>query len=519
MTALPTHAGPAHAGVPTDATQFAERLRADITPQLDPLRQATLGQYLTPAPVARLIASMVEQSQADVTVLDPGAGVGTLTAALVDQLCQRERPPRSISVTAYEIDLRLCQSLRQTMEHCATICAAHGVLWEGSVREADFIHETVGQLTSPLFETAPAVYSCAILNPPYRKINTGSLYRRLLRQVGVETSNLYAAFVALALRLLAPSGELVAITPRSFCNGPYFRPFRHDLLATLALRRFHLFESRNTLFRENEVLQENLIFAGQKTAVRPETIVLTTSTAAETEAPTIRTLPFKQTVHPDDPEQFIHLVTDRAEEGNAGTVASLPSRLVDLGLEVSTGRVVDFRALDYLRNDPAPDTAPLIYPLHLVGGRVTWPKPGAKKPNALVRTPATRGLFVPNAHYVLVKRLSSKEERRRVVATVYDATLLAAEVVGFENHLNYYHWHGKGLDLDLARGLAAYLNSTPVDTYFRQFNGHTQVNATDLRNLRYPDSETLRAIGQRIGGSILDQEEIDRLLKEVLNVI
>ncbi len=518
MTALPTRTSPADEAAPADATQLAEQLRADITPRLDPLRQATLGQYLTPAPVARLMASMVEQPQADVTILDAGAGVGALTAALVDHLCQRDRPPRSISVTAYEIDPHLCQALRQTLQRCAAVCAAHGVIWEETVREEDFIHESVGQLTSPLFEAAPAVYSCAVLNPPYRKINTGSLYRRLLRQAGIETSNLYAAFVALALRLLGPSGELVAITPRSFCNGPYFRPFRRDLLAMLALRRFHLFESRNTLFRDSEVLQEHLIFAGQKTAARPETIVLTTSTGAETEALTVRTLPFEQTVHRDDPEQFIHLVTDTSEAEGAGAAARLPSGLAALGLEVSTGRVVDFRALDYLRNDPGLDTAPLIYPLHLVGGRVVWPKPGARKPNALVRAPATRGLFVPNAHYVLVKRLSSKEERRRVVATVYDATQLTAEVVGFENHLNYYHRRGQGLDLDLARGLAAYLNSTLVDTYVRQFNGHTQVNATDLRNLRYPDSETLRALGQRVGEAVLEQNSLDLLVKEALNV-
>ena len=54
---------------------------------------------------------------------------------------------------------------------------------------------------------------------------------------------------------------------------------------------------------------------------------------------------------------------------------------------------------------------------------------------------------------------------------------------GFENHLNYFHENGEGLPLDLAKGLAAFLNSDAVDQYFRIFSGHTQVNATDLRNL------------------------------------
>src|SRR4051794_11542737 len=74
----------------------------------------------------------------------------------------------------------------------------------------------------------------------------------------------------------------------------------------------------------------------------------------------------------------------------------------------------------------------------------------------------------------------------------------------FTNHLNYFHRSG--------RGLSAFLNSMLVDAYFRQFNGHTQVNATDLRNLRYPTLAQLRALGQRIGETVLTQQELDDLI-------
>ena len=63
--------------------------------------------------------------------------------------------------------------------------------------------------------------------------------------------------------------------------------------------------------------------------------------------------------------------------------------------------------------------------------------------------------------------------------------------------------------MDLARGLVAYLNSTFVDAYFRQFNGHTQVNATDLRNLKYPTRAQLEAFGSRIRYGFLPQAELD----------
>jgi adenine-specific DNA-methyltransferase len=117
---------------------------------------------------------------------------------------------------------------------------------------------------------------------------------------------------------------------------------------------------------------------------------------------------------------------------------------------------------------------------------------------------------------VLVKRFSAKEEKKRIVAAVYDPTRLQAKCIGIENHLNYYHQNGQGLHPSLAKGLAAFLNSTVVDEYFRQFSGHTQVNAADLRSLKYPSLDQLLALGERIGDTFPNQEEIDQIVLEIL---
>jgi adenine-specific DNA-methyltransferase len=66
--------------------------------------------------------------------------------------------------------------------------------------------------------------------------------------------------------------------------------------------------------------------------------------------------------------------------------------------------------------------------------------------------------------------------------------------------------------MTLAKGLWAFLNSSPLDLYFRQFNGHTQVNATDLRNVRFPSAEQLRRIGHQILEESIGQEKIDQLI-------
>nr|NJM03924.1 hypothetical protein [Desulfobacula sp.] len=86
--------------------------------------------------------------------------------------------------------------------------------------------------------------------------------------------------------------------------------------------------------------------------------------------------------------------------------------------------------------------------------------------------------------------------------------------MGFENHLNYFHKQGKGLPADLAKGLALYLNSSLVDQYFRLFSGHTQVNATDLRKVPYPDQEQLLRLGSHIKDVMPDQETIDAALEK-----
>ena len=105
-----------------------------------------------------------------------------------------------------------------------------------------------------------------------------------------------------------------------------------------------------------------------------------------------------------------------------------------------------------------------------------------------------------------------------MVACIYNPVRVAVETVGFENHLNYYHAAGHGLSMALAKGLAAFLNSTLVDVCFRQFNGHTQVNATDLRSLRYPTRHQLEHLGRLMDYPAANQEDLDELLEKELDV-
>ena len=120
----------------------------------------------------------------------------------------------------------------------------------------------------------------------------------------------------------------------------------------------------------------------------------------------------------------------------------------------------------------------------------------------------------PAGWYVLVHRFSAKEERRRVVAALYDPARVDAEAVAFDNKLNVLHGGNAGLPEELAKGLAVFLNSTAIDAYFRQLSGHTQVNADDLRSLRFPTASDLEHLGRHVEHSIPAQNEIDHLVRE-----
>ncbi|CAH9019282.1 BsuBI/PstI family type II restriction endonuclease [Candidatus Nitrosacidococcus sp. I8] len=503
---------------------ITEFYRVDAVLKLDSRRRSDLGQYMTPAPIARFMASLVTDISGDIRLLDPGAGVGSLTAAFVDRISRVPKKPRSVTLVAYEIESVLTSYLRNTLDEAVTQCSHAQIKTSSTLREQDFILDHRYGEQPDIFSPAcdESSFSHVIMNPPYKKINSASIHRAALRKAGIETSNLYTAFMYLAAQHLREGGEMVAIVPRSFCNGPYFRPFRKQFFDMMGLRHIHIFKKRNSAFNGDEVLQENIILHAVK-GTPPSNVRITTShggnfeTTADNEMcvaedMTQRTVSYRSVIRTNDPDRFVHIATNDLEQKIVDRMAHFTASLADLGVEVSTGPVVDFRLKDDLCAQPEKGTVPLLYAAHFQNGMLVWPK-AIKKPNAIRVSPESRRwLWEKKGHFVVTKRFTSKEERRRIVASVY-ASELPGELVGFENHLNVFHTKQMGLPEALARGLVLYLNSSLVDCYFRQFNGHTQVNATDLRSLRYPQREVLERIGQQANRATLSQQHIDTIIE------
>ena len=196
--------------------ETADFYRIDASPKLDARKRVLLGQYMTPTSIGRFMASLFSQTRGEMRVLDPGAGVGSLTAALAERVCAAANRPCSVKFVCYEIDPILCGYLRDTLGQVETACREVRIDGNGRFVERDFILHQQLDGQPDLFHgisEADVGFTHAILNPPYRKINAGSAHRAALRKAGVETSNLYTGFMFLAALRLCEGGELVAIVP------------------------------------------------------------------------------------------------------------------------------------------------------------------------------------------------------------------------------------------------------------------------------------------------------------------
>lgn len=484
-----------------------EQKRQQLSKITDAKKKSQFGQFLTPHKTASFMACLFPDGNGVCRLLDAGAGIGSLSVAFLERWQKGGFQFQQMEVDAFEVDPALIPHLSQTLNHYSE------ENFVSTIYEEDFIDIAVESLSDDWFSKPLKRYTHAILNPPYKKIKSDSKHRLALRRVGIETVNLYSAFVALAVALVVSGGQIVAIIPRSFCNGPYYRPFRDFILKRAAIRQLHLFELRNKAFQEDKVLQENIIIHLERGGRQGAVTVSVSSDDTFTDLVT-HEYPFDQIVFPGDVERFIH-VPNSSQPNAIERSPLICHTLDDLGLMVSTGPVVDFRLKTYLCYIPEPRTVPLLYPRHFQRSRTSWPIKDMKKPNAIKHNADTEKWLYPNGFYCVVRRFSAKEEKRRIVASVVEPSVFGdVPLLGFENHLNLFHENKHGLPELLARGLAVFLNTTVVDEHFRSFNGHTQVNATDLRLMKYPSRNALMELGEwaRQQGT-LTQDQIDTQLE------
>jgi adenine-specific DNA-methyltransferase len=499
--------------------EYAARLGALYLREKHAEGRRELGQFFTPLEVARFMARLARPGRKARYVLDPGAGVGILACALCEEL---QAGP--VHIDAYEIDLGLAYLLRATLENAQEWLSHKGVALTFTIHETDFVTENAVYLSeTTLFDSSPPrTYDVAVLNPPYFKLGKSDPRARAASEIVHGQPNIYALFMGITASLLADRGVMVSITPRSFTTGDYFRRFREHLFSRVAPEAIHLFDSRKDAFREDSVLQENVILRARK--AKPESVktvrVSASGGIADLKRRRSRAIPLASVLDVRSKDFVFHIPADENDEEILKFVRTWPEGLRSLGLAVSTGPVVAFRSREFLEDEEGDSTVPLLWLHHVRPMAVTWPLIGKRKPQHIRDEHTSRKLLLPSENYVVLRRFSAKEESRRLVAAPLFGMALSKTTIGLENHLNYVYRMRGHLSREEAAGLAAVLGSSLLDRYFRVSNGNTQVNATELRALPLPSLRLVESIGKELmhARPTLVGEAADQIVTEVLRV-
>ena len=222
-------------------------------------------------------------------------------------------------------------------------------------------------------------------------------------------------------------------------------------------------------------------------------------------------VPYHHIIHEYGNDDYIRIPTSQSQIDTIDLVDSWEHTLKDFGITVSTGKVVDFRTKENLREDFDEDSCvPLLWMQNLTTSGINLGPKNFIKNKGIAVNENTRNILVPIQNYVLLKRFTSKCKKRRLyVSPFFKSRFKEFELIGFENHLNYVHGIDRGLKVKEVKGLCALLGSDILEIYFRAMNGSTQVNATDLLKVPMPDYEIICKLG--------DDNHPDRI-KELLNV-
>jgi len=505
---------------------YAERLAELYCRNESVEKRKVKGQFFTPAQVARFMADMFNIKERQIRLLDPGAGVGMLSASFCDRLTGYSKS-FALTVDAYENDPKLQPFLKAVLESCKKTLGAKGTNLKYHIYNRDFILQNEAYANNNgLFcekEESP-LYDFAIANPPYYKLNKNSPHAAIMRDCVCGQPNIYTFFMVICANMLKPGGEMVFITPRSFCSGLYYKKFRRWFLDNVQLSHVHVFESRNEIFDIDKILQENIILKAKRKDGKANQGKMVISATKNKSFIKMNKLTFSdpELLINNSEESFIKLPCSSIDIAVLNLVDKWPFKLKDLGLEISTGPVVPFRAKKYLIQQSTSNgkSVPLLWMHNMKGIKTIWPANKNKKPIAIKLTEGSKKLLLPVKNYVLVRRFSSKEEPRRLHSSVFLESEFPHEAIGIENHLNYIHKPGRNLSVNEAYGISAILNTAIVDNYFRTLNGNTQVNATDIRSLPFPSIKDVKRIGQVILKNLdaSTQFDLDKSVGVVLGI-
>lgn len=465
-------------------------------------KRKSYGQFFTTGTTARFMARLFDfnLNLHEIQILDAGAGTGILTAAVVDRIFE-EGYVGHVHVTCYETDKNVLPILS---ENLVLLKERYDLSYD--IKTDNYITSQYFGENSLLNENGEK-YDYIIGNPPYLKIAKDSDEAKCMAEICHGAPNLYFLFWGMGIFNLKKEQELVYIIPRSWTSGAYFKQFRNYLFSHCVITDIHLFESRDKVFNGESVLQETIIIKIRKTNKRPDTIRITSSSDSNFNEIKTFDAPY-QTVVPKN--KFVYLITSSEDANVLDRINKLSSTLPDINLKMKTGLIVDFRTREILRDKMEEGAFPLLYSQHIKDGKVIWP---IGKEGEVIKTDH-KAYLQPNGNFLLVKRFTSKEERRRLQCGIFLQKHYAKySYISTQNKINFIACDSPCVTY----GLYVLLNSSLYDNYYRILNGSTQVNSTEINLIPVPERNIIEEMGRELMHHELTESNCNKILDKWIN--
>ncbi|MDW4068218.1 Eco57I restriction-modification methylase domain-containing protein [Staphylococcus saprophyticus] len=462
--------------------------------------QIEYSQYFTNIDIGQYMASLASsqkiKNKNSLSIVEPGIGSGILSLSLIKYALSQNENINKIDLLSFEIDPYLADKTITLLNELQQNLLKENITFNFTLKKTNFLY----------YQSELNCYDFAIINPPYKKIKSNSDLAKYLKNKNISHTNLYSSFLELIITKMDYNSEIISITPRSFTNGHYFNDFRKKIFQISHLKSINVMDSRKIF---DDVLQEF--------------VICKFSTSLKS---------LKNEVEVNIVDEKLHALSSNFFKENdiinyhdyykiripilCSTTNILETKLSDLPFTVSTGPIVDFReGKNFATNTPDLFSIPYIFPEHFNSENMTieWPKVNIKKFNYINFDYKIKNKLRAAGNYVVVKRFSSKEEDKRIVASLIPESV-SPSYIAFDNKVNYFHINKNGLDINLAKGLCVYLNTETFDNLFREYSGSTQVNVSDLKSLPYPTKDQLLKLHEIFSSVKNADKALDILLQK-----
>lgn len=500
-------------------SEYAEKTGFDYSRLTTSKHKKESGQFFTSKTISNFMGNLAQPKTHKISILDPGCGTAVLSCSLIENLIKKIRIDE-IDLKLFETDNGLIKETEKVILFLKDWLLKKGITLNTKIEQGDFILLNSNAFyNNTLFSNyVIEKYDYIISNPPYFKISKSDKRAQIASELIYGQPNIYSLFMGLSAKLLKPNGELVFIIPRSFAAGNYFKAFRNSFFKEVNITNIHIFDSRNKMFKNDKVLQENIILRATK-AESPSIGISVSECEKDLDNPQLSIFPTTELIDFNSKEKILFIPSNSVESETIKIFRKWHNTLNDYNIQISTGPVVAFRNKHFLISDTNSNIklAPLIWLHNIKEMEFVFPLKKGTKQSFITDTVESEKVLLKNKNYIFIRRFSSKEDKSRLVCSPYFASSLRFERIGIENHLNYIYRPNGDLSDNEIWGISALFNSRLFDTYFRTFNGNTQVGASELKQIKMPSLEKIILIGKKIKEEIKPQKNrIDSIINAVL---